>query len=73
MDRTFDLYTVVPPGFDTEGLEMEQPVTGSADQIAAYLRSLGDLGFEEVRCDVHPKSLDAIEAMQPVVALAHEE
>ncbi len=71
LQRTFDLYTVVPEGFDPGGSEMGQPVTGSTEQIAAYVRSLGELGFDEVRCDVYPKSPAAIEAMQPVVELVH--
>lgn len=72
--RTFDLYTIVPEGLtgaDEEGLEMEQPVHGSIDEIATYLLSLGELGFAEVRCDVWPKTADAIEAMRPVVDAVH--
>lgn len=68
---TFDLYTVVPEGFSAEGLNMEQPVTGSPKQIVDYLLGLGELGFEEVRCDVYPRTIEAIEAMQPVVDLVH--
>ena len=71
--RTFDLYTVVPEGFeDADGLEMKQPVTGSSGQIAEYLLGIGELGFDEVRCDLWPKSSEAIEAMGPVVKEAQE-
>lgn len=66
--RTFDLYTVVPEGFeDVDGLEMKQPISGSSDQIAEYLFGIGELGFDEVRCDVWPRTSEAIEAMRPVV------
>ena len=76
LGRTFDLYTVVPEGFSTDagsggGLDMEQPVMGSSEQIAEHLLSVGELGFEEVRCDVFPRTSAAVEAMQPVVELVH--
>lgn len=76
VERTFDLYTVVPPGLSDEGvtaesLDMKQPVTGTSEQIAEHILSLGELGFEEVRCDVFPKSTAAVEAMQPVVEIVH--
>ena len=71
LSRTFDLYTVVPQGFDAEGLDMRQPVTGTSEEIASHLLSVGDLGFEEVRCDVFPKTAAALEAMQPVVEIVH--
>jgi alkanesulfonate monooxygenase SsuD/methylene tetrahydromethanopterin reductase-like flavin-dependent oxidoreductase (luciferase family) len=72
--RTFDLYTVVPEGFSTqaskvEGLDMKQPVTGTSEEIADYILSVGELGFEEVRCDVFPKTIAAVEAMRPVVEI----
>lgn len=74
--RTLDLYTVVPEGFKTldwktEGLDMEQPVTGSSQEIAEHILSMGELGFEEVRCDVFPRTIAAIESMQPVVEIVH--
>ncbi len=67
--RTFDLYSVVAPGFDSAGLGMEAAVVGSADPIADRLLSLRSLSFEEVRGDVWPKKVEAIEAMRPVVEL----
>lgn len=74
--RTFDLYAVVPEGFSTqdskvEGLDMKQPVTGASEEIADYILSVGELGFEEVRCDVFPKTIAAVEAMRPVVEIVH--
>lgn len=76
LGRTFDLYTVVPEGFSSqgvkaEGLDMKQPVTGSSEEIAEYILLVGELGFEEVRCDVFPKTAAAVEAMQPVVEIVH--
>lgn len=71
LGRTFDLYTVVPEGFNTDGLDMKRPVTGTSEEIASYLLSLGDLGFEEVRCDVYPKTATAVEAMHTVVEIVH--
>lgn len=74
--RSIDVYTVVPPDFgdrlgDDGGPDLANPITGSPDEIASYIASLGDLGFSEVRVDVWPKTPDAIEAMTPVVELVH--
>ena len=74
--RTFDLYTVVPEGFSNrigsaEGLQVEQPVRGTSAEIAEYILSLGELGLEEVRCDVWPKETAAVEAMAPIVDIVH--
>lgn len=76
IDRTFDLYTVVPEGFDPAssgptGLDMESPVTGTSAHIAEFILGLGRFGIEEVRCDVFPKTMSAIRAMEPVVELVH--
>jgi alkanesulfonate monooxygenase SsuD/methylene tetrahydromethanopterin reductase-like flavin-dependent oxidoreductase (luciferase family) len=76
LGRTFDLFTVVPEGFNrqggkVEGLDMKQPVTGTFEEIASHILSLADLGFEEVRCEVYPKTAAAVEAMQPVVEIVH--
>jgi hypothetical protein len=70
------LYTVVPEGFSNrigsaEGLQVEQPVTGTSEVIAEYILSLGELGLEEVRCDVWPKETAAVEAMAPIVDIVH--
>lgn len=69
--RTYDLYSVIPPEFPSEGSEMDQPVSGSATEIADRIIALGGLGVEEVRCDIYPKSVEAITAMQPVIELVH--
>lgn len=68
--RTFDVYSVIAPGLDAEP-GLTQPVTGSVEEIAEYIMSLGEIGFEEVRCDVWPKTPDAVAAMEPVVELIH--
>jgi alkanesulfonate monooxygenase SsuD/methylene tetrahydromethanopterin reductase-like flavin-dependent oxidoreductase (luciferase family) len=68
--RTLDLYSVLAPGLDAEH-GMSQPVAGSPEEIAEYILTLGEFGFEEVRCDVWPKTADAIAAMEPVVNLVH--
>lgn len=68
--RTFDLYSVLAPGLDADH-GMTQPVAGSPQQIAEYILSLGELGFEEVRCDLWPKTADAVAAMDAVVDLVH--
>ncbi len=72
IERTYDWYTVVPPGFPVpEELGMEHPVTGSAEAIAESLLGLRDLGFSEVRCDLAPRTSEALEAMRPVVEILH--
>lgn len=73
LGRTFDLYSVVPEGFEPEGLNMENPVRGTSEQIAEHLVSIGELGFDEVRCDVFPQTTPALEAMRPVVEMVHAE
>lgn len=66
--KTFDLYSVVPEGLEAEH-GLQNPVTGSNDEIAEFILALGGLGFEEVRCDLWPKTPEGIEAMQPIVEL----
>lgn len=69
--RTFDLYSVVPGGLEADH-GFTNPVAGSDQEIAEYILSLGELGFEEVRCDLWPKTLQAVEAMAPIVELVHQ-
>lgn len=71
--RTLDLYTVVPAAFSASlaDLPLANPVMGTSEQIAAHLLELGRLGFEDVRCDLWPKSTEAILAMAEVVELVH--
>jgi alkanesulfonate monooxygenase SsuD/methylene tetrahydromethanopterin reductase-like flavin-dependent oxidoreductase (luciferase family) len=68
--HTFDLYSVVPPGFQPTDA-MDQPVSGSAEEITEHLMGIGELGFDEIRCDLTNKTTDGIEAMRPVVDLVH--
>ncbi|HJQ75736.1 MAG TPA: LLM class flavin-dependent oxidoreductase [Acidimicrobiia bacterium] len=67
---TFDLYSVLPSGLEAEH-EMTQPVTGTAEDIAGFILGLGEMGFAEVRCDLLPKTTEAIGAMARVVELVH--
>ncbi|MFV2000987.1 MAG: LLM class flavin-dependent oxidoreductase, partial [Acidimicrobiia bacterium] len=69
--RTYDLYAVIAPGFSGERSGFDQPVAGSAADIAERILGLGELGIEEVRCDVYPKTVEAITAMEPVVDIVH--
>lgn len=76
LGRTLDLYTVVPEEFrasarSPDSLPIQQPVTGTNEEIVDYLRRFGKIGFDEIRCDVWPKTTEAIEAMQPVVEAVH--
>lgn len=71
IERTFDLYSVVPPGLSADASAMSQPVSGSADEIAEALLSLCALGIDEVRCDLTDKTEMGIEAMAPVVEALH--
>ena len=68
--RTFELYSVLPEGLEANH-GFENPVSGTSEQIAEYIHALGELGFEEVRCDLLPKTTEAIQAMQSVVDLVH--
>ena len=71
LDRTLDIYTVIPEGHNAEGLNMDHPVTGTSKQIAEHILELGGLGFNEVRCDIWPKTTQAIESMGDVIQLVH--
>lgn len=72
LTRTLDLYTVVPPGMDTEVTGMDSPVAGGVDAIVEYLAGIGELGFTEVRCDLAAQTVGAVEAMAPVVEAVHD-
>lgn len=71
LGRTFDLYSVVPPGFSGEGTGMGQAVTGGPEPIAEFIGGLGEFGISEVRCDLTEKTAEGVEAMQPVVDIVH--
>lgn len=70
VERTLDVYSVTPPGFEPP--DGRQPVSGTASEISEYLASLQALGFSEVRCDLTDKSTAAVAAMGEVVELVHE-
>jgi len=46
-------------------------MTGSPTDIAERLLAFQQLGFEEVRCDVQPRTIEGISAMEAVVNLVH--
>ena len=71
IERTFDLYSVVPPGFPSDGSAMSRPVSGSVDEITETLLSLRALGIDELRCDLTDKTEAGIEAMAPIVDAVH--
>lgn len=65
--RSLDLYIVDP----LNRTDDESVVTGTADEIGQTLLGLAELGFEEIRCDVYPRTVEGIEAMKDVVDLVH--
>jgi alkanesulfonate monooxygenase SsuD/methylene tetrahydromethanopterin reductase-like flavin-dependent oxidoreductase (luciferase family) len=71
LDRTLDLYSVTPPGFDPAESGLENTASGSAEEIAHFILGLGDIGVTEVRCDLSNKASGAVEAMAEVVDLVH--
>ena len=67
LGRTVDVYS-----FDLDGNSgADQAMTGSAEEMAAMLLRFGDLRIDEVRVDLYPKTVAAIEAFAPVVDLVH--
>lgn len=71
--RTLDLYSLDPIGRFTGS---EEPIRGSAEEIAEVVLRLGEAGFDEVRVNVSPSgSPDAlprvIESMAETVELVH--
>ncbi len=72
LTRSLDLYTVDPQSRSADGpIWGGDPLAGSAVEIAETLLGFGELGFDEVRCDVFPKETEGIEAMAEVVDLVH--
>lgn len=71
LERTFDLYSIVPPGFSGEGSGLDRAVTGDPQLISEFILGLDELGISEVRCDLTDKSADGVAAMRPVVELVH--
>lgn len=71
LSRSFDLYAVVSPGFSSDSSGFSTPITGSSEEIADRIKRLEEFGIEEVRCDVFPKTVEAIVSMQSVIDLVH--
>lgn len=71
LERTLDLYSVVPPGYDPPESGFDNIPSGSAEEISHFLLGLGDIGISEVRCDLTNKTSEAAEAMAEVVELVH--
>ncbi|MGA8041007.1 MAG: LLM class flavin-dependent oxidoreductase, partial [Acidimicrobiia bacterium] len=69
--RTIDVYSGQPADLEAEH-DMANPMTGSSEQIADQILTLGEMGFDEVRVDLWPKAVSAIDAMAPVVTLVHD-
>jgi alkanesulfonate monooxygenase SsuD/methylene tetrahydromethanopterin reductase-like flavin-dependent oxidoreductase (luciferase family) len=65
--RSVDLYS-----FDTTGAgSVDHALTGTPEEMADLILAHRELGFDEVRVDLLPKTVAAIEAFAPVVALVH--
>lgn len=75
LEKTLDLYTLVPEAFRPEaeeaGLPLDKLICGRPEQITEHILTFQDLGFAEVRCDVWPRTPTAIEAMTSVVEMVH--
>jgi alkanesulfonate monooxygenase SsuD/methylene tetrahydromethanopterin reductase-like flavin-dependent oxidoreductase (luciferase family) len=71
--RTLDAYTLDPMGrAEPDGATgIGHPLSGSPDEMAGALLELRSLGFTEVRCDLYPKTVEAVEAMAGVVEGVH--
>jgi alkanesulfonate monooxygenase SsuD/methylene tetrahydromethanopterin reductase-like flavin-dependent oxidoreductase (luciferase family) len=71
LGRTLDLYTVDPMGLASsdEPKVAGSPLGGSPEEISEVILGFQSLGFDEVRCDIYPKTAEAVEAMAPVVEL----
>lgn len=69
--RTFDYYAVLAPGFSDDMPDFDKAVGGTVAEISEFILAIGELGFSEVRIDVYPKTVSAVEAMEPVVAQVH--
>ncbi len=65
--RTLDVYSV--DAMSVSG--STGVISGPPEYVAETLLSFRDLGLVEMRSDVYPKSVEAIEAMAKVVQLVH--
>ncbi len=71
--RSMDLYSLDPCCVSSDA---GQAITGNAREIAAQVLQLGELGFDEIRCNLVAGEAPgerqrAIEAMAPVVEAVH--
>ncbi len=66
--RSLDLYAVDPL---SRAGDDESVLTGTAEEIGGALLAFAALGFDEIRCDVYPKTVEGIEAMKDIVDLVH--
>jgi alkanesulfonate monooxygenase SsuD/methylene tetrahydromethanopterin reductase-like flavin-dependent oxidoreductase (luciferase family) len=72
LGRSLDIYSVVAPGFEVgEIADSENPIAGSAGELATALLEFESVGVTEVRCNVLPQTVQAIEAMAEVVDRVH--
>ncbi len=80
LQRCLDFYTITPLSradeatpATVEEVDGMQPITlsGTPEEIAGTLLGYTEMGFDEIRCDVHPKTIEAIEGMKEVVDLVH--
>jgi alkanesulfonate monooxygenase SsuD/methylene tetrahydromethanopterin reductase-like flavin-dependent oxidoreductase (luciferase family) len=71
LERTLDVYTVVPEGLSSEGAAVQNPIKGTSASIAEQLLELGAFGVAEVRCDLWPNSLESVQSMERVTELVH--
>ena len=71
--RTLDVYTIDPLNLAAEEQPntIGKPISGTSDEIAETLLDIAALGFQEIRCDVYPKTERGIEAMAPIVDRVH--
>jgi alkanesulfonate monooxygenase SsuD/methylene tetrahydromethanopterin reductase-like flavin-dependent oxidoreductase (luciferase family) len=63
IERTVDVYSIDVGGDSGQ----DHAMTGSTEDMAATLLRLGELGFDEARVDLFPKTVAAVEAFAPVL------
>ena len=73
LQRSVDLYSLDPLSISADNDEPDGPLSGSPERIAERLSKFGELGFDEVRCNLlsdesHTSALEAIEALGEVAS-----
>lgn len=76
LERSLDVYSVVPPGAPAPESVADGTLRGSADEVADALLGFGRLGFDEVRLDLvmdcpFRERADAVRGMREVVDRVH--